>query len=269
MPAPRFVTVRHRAAAFAAGVLLAMPAAFAQQAAPASSQALPADAAALKKVLEQKFPGAEIKYIAKSPYFGLYEALLGDQMVYTDKKAEQIIVGSIYDVATKTNLTEAKARKLNRVDVAKLPMDMAFVRVKGNGARKLIVFSDADCPFCHRLESEIKNLDNVTIYTFLFPIDQLHPDAANKSRKIWCSADKAKAWDEFFASGKVPENAGDCSDPIEKTQALGNSLRINATPTLIFADGTMVPGALPLAQIEREMASADVEAKKVAAAAKP
>jgi len=268
MPAPRSLTLRHRAAAFAAGVLLAMPAAFAQQ--PASGAAtLPADAAALKKTLEQKFPGAEIKYVAKSTYFGLYEALLGDQMIYTDKKAEQIIVGSIYDVATKTNLTEAKARKLNRVDVAKLPMDMAFVRVKGNGARKLIVFSDADCPFCHRLESEIKNLDNVTIYTFLFPIDQLHPDAANKSRKIWCAPDKAKAWDEFFVNGKVPDNAGDCGDPIDKTQALGNSLRINATPTLIFADGTMMPGALPLAQIEKEMASADVEVKKVAAAAKP
>ena len=268
MLAPRALTLRHRAAAFAAGVLLAMPAAFAQQAASVAA-ALPADAAALKKTLEQKFPGAEIKYVAKSPYFGLYEALLGDQMIYTDRKAEQIIVGSIYDVATKTNLTEAKARKLNRVDVAKLPMDMAFVRVKGNGARKLIVFSDADCPFCHRLETEIKNLDNVTIYTFLFPIDQLHPDAANKSRKIWCAPDKAKAWDEFFVNGKVPDNGGDCGDPIDKTQALGNTLRINATPTLIFADGTMVPGALPLAQIEKEMASADVEVKKVAAAAKP
>ena len=72
---------------------------------------------------------------------------------------------------------------------------------QGNGSRKLIVYSDADCPFCHRLENEMKNLDNVTIYTFLFPIDGLHPDAANKSRKIWCAPDKVKAWDAFFASG--------------------------------------------------------------------
>ena len=147
-------------------------------------------------------------------------------------------------------------------------MELAFKKVKGNGSRKLIVFSDADCPFCHRLENEMKNLDNVTIYTFLFPIDRLHPDAANKSRKIWCAPDKVKAWDAFFASGKLPDNAGDCDNPVEKTQALGNALKINATPTLVFADGTIVPGALQAAQIEKEMAAADVELKKVAAATK-
>jgi thiol:disulfide interchange protein DsbC len=113
----------------------------------------------------------------------------------------------------------------------------------------------------------MKGLDNVTIYTFLFPIDQLHPDAARKSRQIWCAPDKVKAWDEFFATGKVPDNAGDCGDPVEKTQALGNSMRITATPTLVFADGSVVPGALPLAQLEKQLAEAEAEAKKLASSA--
>ena len=247
-----------------AGFVVAVPFALAQTAPPLS-----ADAAALKKTLEQKFPGADVRYVAKSPYFGLYEAMLGDQMIYTDTKANQILVGSVYDVATKQNLTEAKTRKLNRVAVDKLPMDLAFTRVKGNGARKLIVFSDADCPFCHRLETELKNVDNVTIYTFLFPIDQLHPDSARKSKQIWCAPDKVKAWDDFFSTGTVPDNAGDCGDPVAQTQALGSSLKINATPTLVFADGTMIPGALPAAQIEKQFSDADAEAKKVAAAPKP
>src|SRR5438552_613651 len=247
-----------------ASFVVAVPVALAQTAPPLS-----ADAAALKKTLEQKFPGAEIRYVAKSPYFGLYEALLGDQMVYTDAKANQILVGSVYDVATKQNLTEAKVRKINRVAFDKLPLDLAFTRVKGNGERKLVIFSDADCPFCHRLENELKNLDNVTIYTFLFPIDQLHPDSARKSKQIWCAPDKVKAWDDFFASGKVPDNAGDCGDPVAKTQALGESMKINATPPLVLADGTIVPGALPLAQIEKQLADSEVEAKKLASAPKP
>jgi thiol:disulfide interchange protein DsbC len=154
------------------------------------------------------------------------------------------------------------------VAVDKLPYELAFKRVKGDGSRKLVLFSDADCPFCHRLEKELTGLDNVTIYTFLFPIDQLHPDAARKSKQIWCAPDKVKAWDEFFASGKVPDNKGDCDDPVAKTQALGNSLKINATPTLIFADGTLVPGALPLPQLEKELAAAEAEMKKLAAARK-
>jgi thiol:disulfide interchange protein DsbC len=254
------VVARFTAVAFAVLAALAIPAALAQTSTPAPT----GEAAAVKKTLEQKFPGAPIRHVAKSPYFGLYEALIGDQMIYTDTKANQVIVGSIIDTGSRQNLTEAKLRKLNRVAFDKLPLELAMVKVKGNGARKLVVFSDADCPFCHRLEKEIKNLDNVTIYTFLFPIDQLHPDAARKSRQIWCAPDKVKAWDEFFVSGKVPDNAGDCGDPIEKTQALGNAMKITATPTLVFADGSVVPGALPLAQIEKEMTAAEAEVKKVA-----
>src|SRR5438094_3301243 len=259
-----FISFRRGVIGVIAGLAVAMPGALAQTAAPPVA----GDTAALKKALEQKFPGAEIRDVAKSPYFGLYEARLGDQMIYTDAKANQILVGSIYDVATKQNLTESKVRKINRVAFDKLPLDLSFTRVKGNGARKLVIFSDADCPFCHRLENELKNVDNVTIYTFLFPIDQLHPDSSRKSKQIWCAPDKAKAWDEFFVSGKVPDNKGDCGDPVAQTQAFGSGLKINATPTLVFADGTIVPGALPAAQIEKQFAEADAEAKKVASAPK-
>jgi thiol:disulfide interchange protein DsbC len=266
-------TVRRGAAALALGTALALPSAQGFAAPPAADpSAAPAaaandkDAAAVKKLLEQKFPGAQISHVAKTSYFGgLYEAMVEDKLVYTDKKADYVIVGSIYDTNTKTNLTDARQRKLNRVAIDKLPMDLSFKRVKGDGSRKLIIFSDADCPFCHRLEKEMEGLDNVTIYTFLFPIDQLHPDAANKSKKIWCAPDRQKAWDEFFASGKVPDNNGDCGDPVAQTQALGASLHISATPTLVFEDGSIQPGALPLAQIEQELTDASAEAKKLAA----
>jgi thiol:disulfide interchange protein DsbC len=242
--------------------------------APAASQtplgtaALPPEAAALKKALEVRFPGVSITHIARTDYLGLYEVMFDDKLIYTDPKGDYIIVGSIYDANSRTNLTEQRSRKLNRVALNKLPMDLAFKRVKGNGERRLIIFSDADCPFCHRLEEEMKGLDNVTIYTFLFPIDQLHPEAARKSKKIWCAPDRVAAWNKFFESGTVPDNAGDCGDPVARTQALGASLRISATPTLVFADGTVIPGALPLAQLDKEIDTGEAEAKKLAVAPK-
>ncbi len=250
------------AAALASGLLAAIP--LAAQTAPAAS----GEAAVVKKLVEQKFPGAAVRSVSKSPYFGLYEVQLEDQMLYTDAKVAYVLVGSVYDASTKKNLTEAKMRQLNRVPFESLPMDLAFKRVKGNGERKLAIFSDADCPYCARLESELKNIDNVTIYTFLYPIDQLHPDAARKSRIIWCSADKAKAWTEFFDSGKLPDNTGDCDNPVVATGALGAKLKVTATPTLVFADGTMVPGALPASQLEAEIAQAEIAAGKLAAAKK-
>jgi thiol:disulfide interchange protein DsbC len=220
------------------------------------------EAAGVRKLLESRFPGAQIGVVAKSPYFGLYEAQLDDRLIYTDAKAVYVFVGSIYDSVGHVNLTDLRTRELNRIDVATLPVDIALKKVKGDGSRKLYVFADADCPFCKRLESEMKGLDNVTIYTFLFPIDSLHPDSARKSARIWCSADRNKAWDEWFDSGKLPSNKGDCPTPIAQTAALGQKYHVNATPTLVFADGSVIPGALPLAQLEGELKQAEAKAPK-------
>lgn len=226
------------------------------------------EAARLKKVLEQKFPGAEIRGIVKVPYFGLFEVMFDDRIVYTDATAKYMVVGAIYDTDSKTNLTEERLRKQNRVNVAALPLDLAIKKVRGNGERKLVVFSDPDCPFCAQLEKTLKNVDNTTVYTFLFPIDQLHPDAARKSRMIWCAPDRQRAWDAHYDSATLPDNAGDCENPVARIQALGASLKVNATPTLIFADGTMVPGALPIERLESEFAKAEAEVRRMAAGGK-
>jgi thiol:disulfide interchange protein DsbC len=231
---------------------------------PASAQDAPKGEAArelasVKKVLEVRFPGAQLGSVTKSPYLGLYEVQLDDRIIYTDPKVTYVFVGSIYDTVAKVNLTDLRSRELNRVDVATLPLELALKKVKGDGSRKLVVFADADCPFCKRLETEMKGLDNVTIYTFLFPIDSLHPESARKSAQIWCAADRNKAWDEWFDAGKLPDNKGDCPTPIAQTAALGQKYHVNATPTLVFADGSVIPGALPLAQLESELKQADAK----------
>jgi len=238
------------------------------QAPAATPLPLTGEAALVKKLLEQKFPGVELGSVSKSPYFGLYEVMFDDKIIYTDAKVSYLVVGSIYDAATKKNLTEARARQLARVNFDGLPLELAFKRVKGDGKRRLAIFSDADCPYCARLEKELKDVDNVTIYTFLFPIDTLHPDAARKSKVIWCAPDRVKAWDEFFATGKLPANNGECDNPLAATNNLGRKLRVSATPTLVFADGSIVPGALPAQQLEAEMKQADEELARLAAAKK-
>lgn len=244
-------------------VLLAPGAGAQDKAAPPTGEAL-----SLKKAIEQKFPGADVRSVTKTPYFGLYEVLLDDRIVYTDTKVKYLVVGAVYDTEQKVNLTEERQRKLNRVNVATLPLDLALKKVKGTGERTLYVFSDADCPFCAKLEQELKAVDNVTIYTFLYPIDQLHPDAARKSRLIWCAPDRQKAWDAFFETGALPNNAGDCDNPLAKTAELGNRYKVSATPTLLFADGSVIPGALPAQRLETELKNAEAEAKKIAAAKK-
>jgi thiol:disulfide interchange protein DsbC len=247
-------------------LLVAGGAAFAQAAGPAPAS--PSESATIRKALETKFPGMEIRQVNRTPYSGLFEVVLADQIIYTDAKVGYVFVGSIFDTKDKTNLTEERNRELNRVAFDSLPLNLAMKKVRGNGQRRLAVFSDADCPYCARLEEELKSVDNVTIYTFLFPIAALHPDAPRKSTLIWCAAEPQKAWDEFFATKKLPSNKGDCANPVAEIAALGEKMNITATPTLVFADGTVVPGALPSARLETQLQKSEAELTRAAGAKK-
>jgi thiol:disulfide interchange protein DsbC len=231
------------------------------------------EAAEVKVLLQKKFPDAPIRHVEKTPYFGgLYEVLLGDQIIYTNKEVTHILGGSLYDTQNMPggmqNLTDARARELKRVDVTTIPTSLAFKRVKGKGERVLYLFSDIDCPFCERIEQTLRDINNVTIYTYLMPLDVLHPDAARKSRTIWCAKDRAKAWEAYFATKTLPDNQGNCETPISDVLQLTERLGIRGTPALIFADGSIVPGALPKEKLEAELSRAEVAAIALNAAKK-
>jgi thiol:disulfide interchange protein DsbC len=212
-----------------------------------------ADEASLKKTIEAAYPKIKIDSIAKTPFPGLYEIYVDGQIMYSDEKFNFLITeGRLVNPKTKQDITSARLDELNRIDFATLPLDLAIKVVKGNGSRKLVVFSDPDCPYCKKLEQkELVNITDVTIYTFLFPLEQLHPDAANKSRAIWCSSDKVKAWQDWIISGQLPKTVNTCDTPVEKTAYLARQLRVTSTPTLFFEDGRRMLGAYPAAEIEK------------------
>ncbi len=138
-----------------------------------------------------------------------------------------------------------------------MPLDKAIKVVKGNGSRKVAIFSDVDCPYCKRLEqNELSQIDNVTIYTFLYPLKQLHPDAAEKSKLIWCAKDRATAWNNWVFKGKLPSSAGDCKVPLETVGDLARKIGVASTPTLIFSDGKRMMGAQPHKKIEKALQAA-------------
>lgn len=166
-----------------------------------------ANEAMLKKSIEAAYPKFTVDSISKTPYAGLYEVYIGGQIIYTDEKFSFLIVeGRVVDPKSKKDLTTERLTELNKIDFAGLPLDLAIKVVKGNGSRKMAVFSDPDCPFCKRLEqNELVDISDATIYTFLLPLDQLHPDAANKAKLIWCAPDKAKAWQDWVINGALPK----------------------------------------------------------------
>lgn len=221
-----------------------------------SSGAL-ADEASLRRAIEATYPKVRIESITKTNYAGLYEVFLDGQIIYTDEKFSFLIAeGRLVEPKTKRDITGERMDELTKVDFAALPFDQAIKIVKGNGSKKLAVFSDPDCPYCKRLEQkELVNITDVTIYTFLYPLEQLHPDAGNKSKAIWCAPDRAKAWTDWAMKGQLPEGAASCDTPLDKVADLGRKLGITSTPTLIFASGKRILGAYPAKEIEKAMSA--------------
>lgn len=207
----------------------------------------------IAKALSEKVPNLpKIDEIQISPVTGIYEVRhSGAEIFYTTADGSYIFQGALIDTKNKKNLTTDKINLLSNIDFKSLPLKDAFTIVKGQGKRKIAVFEDPNCGYCKQFEKEIQNLENVTIYLFLYPI--LGADSINKSNDIWCSKDKKKTWVEWMANGvKIPE-AKCLETPISRNIALGKKLKINGTPTLIFEDGTKVPGVMSINQIEEKL----------------
>jgi thiol:disulfide interchange protein DsbC len=204
----------------------------------------------------EKLVGRKVESVTKAPFLGLYEVYMGGDIIYTDEKVNYLIVGDVYDAKSDQprNLKEERLAKLNAIKFADLPLDQAFKVVKGNGKRQLAYFSDPNCPYCKRIEKEFASLNDVTLHVFLYPI--LSADSAAKSKAVWCSPDRVKAWNDLMMNGVEPKAAATCETPIEKNLALGQRYRITGTPTMIFENGTRLPGAAPAEKINQMLAEA-------------
>ena len=207
---------------------------------------LQANEKSLQKLIEQQYQDIKIQSIKKTNFNDLYEVYLGNQIIYTDQSFKFLIIeGQLVDPKSKKNITAERLTDLQKIAFENLPLDLAIKIKKGIPQKKVAVFSDIDCPFCRKLEKEVlMKLDNVEIYTFIFPL-AIHPEAEQKSLKIWCSDDPAANWVNFMKTADLPDNNGDCASPIDEIQNFAKKYGIQSTPTIIFEDGKRVSGAIP------------------------
>jgi thiol:disulfide interchange protein DsbC len=208
---------------------------------------------AVKKALDGFIGAQAVESVTRTPYGNLYEVVLNSgELIYTDAKASFIIDGRIIDTKTRRDVTRERLNKLSAVNIDELPLNQAIKQVRGNGKRVLVTFEDPNCGYCKRLGKELVQMDNITVYTFLYPI--LSPDSTQKSRNIWCAKDQGKAWNDWIVDGKTPA-AADCdSSTIDRNVALGQKLRINGTPTMFLADGSRIGGYVPAVELEKALA---------------
>jgi thiol:disulfide interchange protein DsbC len=218
----------------------------------ASQHAKAATSDAVQKAFEARFPGVPVTGVQPTPFGGLYEVRIGQDILYTDADVKFVMQGALIDAETRADLTARRLEEINRVAFSSLPLNLAIKQVKGDGSRKIAVFEDPNCGYCKQLHNTLKSVDNITVYTLLFPI--LAPDSSDKARNVWCAQDKAKAWKDWMVDHVTPPKAN-CDAPLDKLLALGQKLNVTGTPAIIFADGSRVNGALPREALEKKLAS--------------
>ena len=213
-----------------------------------------AQEAVIRENLPKRIPGLpQIDEVTKSPIAGLYEVRMGTEIIYTDERGEYILEGSLIETRTRTNLTEARIDKLTAIDFSKLPLKDAIVWKQGTGARKLVVFADPNCGYCKKFETEMQQVKDVTVYTYLVPI--LGGDSPSKSRDIWCAKDNGSVWRDWMIKGVAPQRSmGQCDvTALQRNMAFAKKHRVNSTPSIVFEDGKRVAGAMAPEQVEKQL----------------
>lgn len=211
---------------------------------------------ALKQKLSQRIPDLPaIDGAQTTPMNGLIELRSGAHIFYTDPNGDFIIEGHLTDTKTGKDLTEARLEDINRIDFNNLPFRDAVVWKAGNGKRRMAVFSDPNCGYCKRLEKDIQQLKDVTVYTFMVAI--LGDDSKVKLDNIWCVQDRTQAWRDWMLAGVQPARAfGTCPTPAQRNGALMQRFGIRGTPAIFFEDGTRIGGAAAAAAIEQRLVKA-------------
>jgi thiol:disulfide interchange protein DsbC len=207
------------------------------------------DASHLLERLQTLYPSTRISAIHPTAWPGVFEVAMGANLAYVDATGRYFLFGHLYDMRQQRDLTAERKNAMARIDFGSLPLADGLTEVRGKGTRTLAIFSDPDCPYCRRLETELRGLDDITIHTFLMPLASLHPGAHAKAVSVWCATDRLSTWQALMLRDALPPQA-DCPHPVDRNIALGEQLGINGTPTLIAGDGRVLAGAASREQIE-------------------
>jgi len=225
-----------------------------------TSAPAPGSHASILERLQHLYPATRFGAVNPTPWPGVFEVAMGANLAYVDESGQFFLFGHLFDMKAQRDLTAERKDSLARVDFQALPLTDAVKDVRGSGARTLAIFSDPDCPYCRKLEAEMRGLTDVTIYTFLMPLASLHPQARGKAIAVWCAKDQTAAWQALMLRNEASA-ANDCPHPVDRNVSLGERLGITATPTLVAADGRILAGAASAVQIEAWLARGTASAE--------
>lgn len=234
-------------------------------------------------LLKARLPKTQVSAIDCDKVAGLCEVVAGKTLFYVDGSARYLIVGRVYDMESRQDLTAAKLLEMNpdmllggaakagveeeetpvaqlanaaapsraapppaaaqKVDLSKLPATGAIVWGNPSGA-PVTIFTDLHCGFCRALANE---LEQMNVRVIERPISTL--GTRDLSNRVYCAKDKPRALRAAYAGAEVAPASCDTSG-LDANENFARTHGFSGTPVLVRSDGTVLEGYRPRAVLE-------------------
>lgn len=200
----------------------------------------------VRTALQKWLPEVKPQSIDSTPIPGIYEMVLDGQVYYLSQDGRYLMQGHLIDLTTRTNLTESRLQALRVAALSKVDEKDMIIFGPKEPKYTVSVFTDIDCGYCRRLHQQVKEYNNlgIKIRYLAFPRAGIGSSSYDKAVAVWCAKDRHLAMTRAKADKPV-ENTSKCENPVARQFNLGQSLGVNATPSLILEDGRLLPGLIP------------------------
>jgi len=198
-------------------------------------------------------PQATSIAISETPVDGLLMVQIGGDIVYATADARYMVQGRLVDMETMEDLTEGAKSEVRRELLAHADTGSQITFAPSEPAYDLTVFTDIDCGYCRKLHSQIDdyNQQGIAIHYMAFPRAGIGSHSYDKAVSVWCAGDPRSALTQA-KQGAEPDPA-QCDNPIDEQYQLGRELGVTGTPSLLTADGQMIPGYVPPEQLRARL----------------
>lgn len=210
-----------------------------------------AGAEKLKQALAKVMPNVQTTKVSATPIAGLYEVIVGSQVVYMSDDARYMIEGDLFDLKTKKNVSEDAKSAIRLAAINKLGEENMLIYRPKKVKNTITVITDIDCPYCRRLHSEIPEYlkNDVEVRYVFMPLKGTSD--MKKTVSVWCSDDRQAALNTAKAGGDI--EAKTCDNPIKEHIKLARELGVRGTPAIVLENGELLPGYVPVDKLIAEM----------------
>ncbi|WP_376692672.1 DsbC family protein [Wenzhouxiangella sp. EGI_FJ10409] len=212
-----------------------------------------ADESAIEERVRSLVPEIETLSIAETPVPGMMEVQLNNEILYMSEDGRYLVQGRMIDLETQTDLTDSAKAVLRREKLADLDESQMVSFGPEDAEYELMVFTDTDCGYCRRLHEQIDEYidEGIRINYLAFPRAGAGSETFDTMVSVWCADDRQSAMNTAKAGQQPPQ--AKCDNPVEEHYRLGKSLGVTGTPSMMTANGDMIPGYVPPQQLRQRL----------------